>query len=178
MSPRRALQRGAALARVSVAALSLSAAALVGLALHEGYSDQAYQATPHEAAKGINTLGFGLTQHPEDGRPVQPTDRTTPTRALVALLADIDARQQALRACIGPEVALHPWEWDAIVSWAYNVGVPAACRSTLVRKLRAGDHAGACAELLRWDRQAGRVLPGLTKRRQAEHRQCLGAGAR
>jgi lysozyme len=56
------------------------------------------------------------------------------------------------------------------------VGTGAACSSTLVRKLRADppDYPGACRELLRWDKQAGRVLAGLTRRRQAEYQTCVG----
>jgi lysozyme len=105
--------------------------------------------------------------------------RTTPDRALVRLLADAQQHERELRACIG-DVALHQHEWDAYVSWVFNVGTGAACSSTLVRKLRADppDYAGACRELLRWNRQAGRVLPGLTKRRQAEFEQCTGGSTR
>ena len=46
---------------------------------------------------------------------------------------------------------------------------------TLVRKLNAMDYAGACAQILRWDRQKGRVLRGLTNRRKAEYKMCVGA---
>ncbi len=101
--------------------------------------------------------------------------RTTPDRALVQLLADAQRHERELKACIG-DVELHQHEWDAYVSWAFNIGTGAACRSTLVRKLKASppDYAGACSELLRWNKQAGRVLPGLIKRRQAEYQLCMG----
>lgn len=145
-----------------IAALSLSAAALVGIALHEGYRDTAY-----DDGVGVQTIGFGTTEG------VRPGDRITPERALVRLLADADRTQSDLRACIGP-VPMYQHEWDAIVSWAYNIGTGAACKSTLVRRLRAQDYPGACAELLRWTRAGGRVLPGLVKRRQAEYQLCMG----
>ncbi len=148
--------------RTTLAALSLSAAALVGIALHEGYSDR-----PYLDSVGVPTIGFGTTEG------VQPGDRITPPRALVRLLSDADRMQRELRACIG-DVPMHQHEWDAIVAWAYNVGTDAACRSTLVGKLQAGAYAGACAELLRWNRAGGRVLPGLTKRRHDEYRLCMG----
>lgn len=162
-------------ARIALASLSLSAAALVGMAIHEGYRGDAYHATPDEAARGISTIGFGTTRNP-DGSPVAPGQRTTPERALVTLLADATRFERDLKACIG-DVPMHQYEWDAIVSWAYNVGTGAACGSTLVRKLRAGDYPGACRELLRWDKQSGRTLPGLTRRRQDEYRKCMGEGA-
>lgn len=61
----------------------------------------------------------------------------------------------------------------AFVSWAYNVGTGAAGRSTLVRKLNAGDLVGACRELPRWNKDNGRVIPGLVNRRADELRLCL-----
>ena len=87
----------------------------------------------------------------------------------------VGEKERDLKACMGP-VPLHQHEWDAYVSWVYNVGTAAACRSTLVRKLKATppDYAGACAELRKWDKFKGRSLPGLTARRQQEHRACLG----
>lgn len=151
------------MSRIQVAALSLSAAALVGIAVHEGYRDTAYLPTPQD----VPTIGFGTTGGVKAG------DKITPERALIRLLADADRFQRDLKSCIGP-VALYQHEWDAYVSWAYNVGTGAACGSTLVRKLKAGDYPGACKELLRWTKQAGRELPGLVKRRQQEYQQCTG----
>ena len=61
----------------------------------------------------------------------------------------------------------------AFLSWTYNVGVGAACGSTLVRKANAGDLAGACNELLKWNRAGGKPVRGLTIRREAERKLCL-----
>lgn len=61
----------------------------------------------------------------------------------------------------------------ALVSWTYNVGVGAACSSTLVRLANAGNLRAACEQLLRWNRAGGRVVPGLTNRRAAERQLCL-----
>ena len=47
--------------------------------------------------------------------------------------------------------------------------------SKLVKKLNAGDYAGACLQVLRWDKFNGKPLAGLTKRRQVEYEQCMGA---
>jgi len=149
--------------RMKLAALTLSASALVGIAVHEGYRGEAYI----PVAGDRRTIGFG------DATDVQPGDRTDPVRALIRLGDHVARSERALRACIG-DVPMYQHEWDAIVSWSYNVGTGAACGSTLVRKLKAGDYAGACAELLRWDKFQGRTLPGLTARRQAEYRQCIG----
>lgn len=152
--------------RRQIAALSLSASALVGIAGWETYRENAYFATEHERQVGVSTVGWGTT----DG--VRPGDKTTPDKALVRLLADASRFEQRLRACIGDDVEMTQGEWDSVVSWAYNVGAGAACSSTLVRKAKAGQPF--CTELLRWTKQNGRELAGLVKRRQAEYRTCTG----
>lgn len=150
--------------RVHTSILTLSALAFVGLAVHEGYRDTAYIPVKGD----VPTIGFG------DTHGVRPGDRTDPVRALIRLHQHAENFQRDLRRCIG-DVPMHQHEWDAIVSWAYNVGTGAACRSTLVRKLKVYDYAGACAELLRWDKFKGKTLAGLTKRRRQEHAMCKGA---
>lgn len=148
--------------RTHVAALSLSAAALVGIALHEGYRDEAYTPVPGD----VPTIGFGTTEGVKMG------DRITPPRALVRLLDDASEFETAVRRCA--PVPMYQYEFDAYVSLTYNIGSGAFCSSTLARKLKAGDYAGACAEILRWDKFKGQPLPGLTTRRREEHAKCLG----
>jgi lysozyme len=79
-----------------------------------------------------------------------------------------------MRACIG-DVPLYQNEWDAYVSLSYNIGTSGFCSSTLVKRLkkRPPEYIAACTEILRWNRGGGRVLDGLTKRRQAEYKQCM-----
>ena len=59
-------------------------------------------------------------------------------------------------------------QFDAMVSFAYNVGIGNLSSSTLLKKHKAGDHAGAAAEFARWNKAAGKVMAGLTRRRAAE----------
>jgi len=59
-------------------------------------------------------------------------------------------------------------QFDALVSFAYNVGVQALRDSTLLRMHNAGDYAGAKAQFARWDKNDGKVMAGLTRRRAAE----------
>lgn len=148
--------------RIAVAALSLSASAFVGIAVHEGYRQEAYIPVPGD----VPTIGFGTTQGVKMG------DKTTPERALVRLLADAGTYEQAVRRCAPVPMFQH--EFDAYVSLTYNIGGGAFCASTLAKKLNAGDYAGACKEILRWDKFNGQALAGLTKRRQAEYKQCVG----
>lgn len=151
--------------RKSATALVASALIVGSIAGYEGYSNVAY-----DDGVGVQTLGFGTTEG------VRPGQRTDPVRAVQRLSADVSATALRVAACIG-EVPLYQAEFDAYVSLAYNVGTTAFCGSTLVKKLRATppDYAGACGEILRWDYAGGQRLAGLTRRRQAEHRQCAGA---
>lgn len=160
--------------RSALAALSLSAAALVGIALHEGYSAKAI--TP---VKGdVPTIGFGTTAG------VKPGDTITPPKALERALSDVQKFEGALKQCV--RVPLHQHEYDAYVSLAYNVGPAAFCGSSLVKVLNAGDYPGACAQLLRWTFFKGkdcsapenaRLCGGLATRRRQEYQQCMGGAA-
>jgi lysozyme len=149
--------------RQYVVALALSASALVGLAVHEGYKEKAYI----PVAGDVPTIGFGTTGG------IRLGDSTDPVRALQRKLSDIQAFEGALKKCV--TVPLHQYEYDAYISLSYNIGSSAFCRSTLVRKLNAGDYAGACKEILRWDKFQGKPLRGLTQRRADEYQQCIGA---
>lgn len=148
--------------RILAASLSLSGAALIGIALHEGYRGEAY-----EPVKGdVPTIGFGTTEGVEMG------DRITPERALVRLLQDANKFERAVKRCA--PVPMHQYEFDAYVSLTYNIGETAFCKSTLVNLLKQQKYVEACKQILRWDRFKGKPLPGLTKRRQQEYAQCLG----
>jgi lysozyme len=149
--------------RLPVAALVLSGSVLVGLAVYEDYRGEAYIPVPGD----VPTIGFGETSGVKMG------DKTTPVRALIRLQESAEAHAQGVRRCA--PIPMLQREFDAFVSLAYNIGVKAFCDSTLVRMLKAGDYAGACKQILRWDKFKGRALAGLTKRRQAEYRTCIGA---
>lgn len=156
--------------RLATGMLSLMAATLVSIAGYESYTDQAVIPVPGD----VPTVGHGTTRH-ADGTPVRLGERTTPTRALVDLLRDASKAEQSVKRCA--PVPMHPWEFSAYVSLTYNIGEGAFCQSTLRKKLLAYDYAGACAEILRWDRFQGKQLRGLTLRRQAEYKTCLGPEA-
>lgn len=174
--------------RMLLAALSLSAAGLVGVVVHEGYSDSAIIPVPGD----VPTIGFGTTRR-ADGSPVQIGDKTTPPQALARALRDVQVKEAALKRCI--KAPLYQHEYDALVSLVYNVGADAVCSSSIPRRIEAGDYSGACRTILDFDGfrdrsksmalnpKTGRMeyplvrLAGLTKRRQAEYRQCLGDGA-
>lgn len=148
--------------RKNIAAISLSATALVAIMLHEGYRENAYI----PVAGDIPTIGFGTTSGVKLG------DRTTPEKALQVAIRDVQAFEGAIKECV--IVPLHQYEYDAYVSLSYNIGAKAFCRSTLVKRLNEERYTEACNQILRWDQYKGKPLAGLTKRRQEEHKKCLG----
>ena len=158
------------LVRVAVAILSLSAAGLVALVTHEGYTDKAVQPLPGDAW----TVGFGTTGG------VKPGDKITPPKALARALTDVQAFEGALKKCV--TVPLSQVEYDEYLGFSYNVGSAAFCNSTMVRKLNALDYAGACNEFSRWTifhgkdcRNPANRCGGLVKRRAEAQAACLGA---
>lgn len=88
-------------------------------------------------------------------------------------LLDQDLAEHAAGAMACINVPTSTGERAAYVSFAFNVGVGAFCKSTMARKLNAGDHKAACDELMRWTRAGGRELPGLVTRRETERDLCL-----
>ena len=148
--------------RFKIAALSLSASALVGIASWEGFRSTAYIPIPGD----VPTIGFGTTAGVKMG------DTIDPVKALQRKIVDISKFEGALKQCVTAPLAQH--EYDAYLSLAYNIGPTAFCNSTLVRKLNSQDYEGACKEILRWNRAGGKVVQGLSNRRKAEYRQCIG----
>ena len=153
--------------RTIATALALSAAGLVGILGFEGFEPVAKPPVVGD----VPTYGYGTTTH-VDGSPVKAGEKITPPKAIERALQDVQKYEGALKQCV--KVPLHQYEYDAFVSLAYNIGPHAFCKSTLAKKLNAGDYVGACREILKWDRFKGKPLRGLTVRRQAEYRMCMG----
>jgi lysozyme len=137
---------------------ALSAVGLIAIALHEGWSDK-----PYLDVAGIWTNGFGNTHNAQQ--------KVTVPQGLEQLGRNVKDAETAINTCFKGEMSQHTF--DSLTSWAFNVGGSAACKSTAARKWNAGDKAGACVELLRWNRAGGKVHQGLTIRRQKESRACL-----
>jgi len=108
------------------------------------------------------TIGWGTTG-PDVKKGVVWTQKQCDDR----FAADLDKFAQKVDAAIGG-AATTQHQFDAMVSFAYNVGVANLQSSTLLKKHKAGDHTGAAAEFAKWNKAAGRVMPGLTRRRAAE----------
>lgn len=147
--------------RMTIGALSLSAAGLIAIASYEGFSDQAY--IPVEG--DVPTIGFGSTEG------VQLGDKISVPEALERLRRDVGDAESAIGRCV--KVPLSQGEYDAFASLAFNIGSNAFCTSTLVKRLNAGDYDGACEEIRRWVYAGGQKLEGLVNRREAEYQMCM-----
>jgi lysozyme len=119
---------------------------------------------------GIPTVCFGETVHPE-GRPVRIGDTATVEQCEARLMARVKEFGDGIDECVAKPLPAS--RKAAYTSLAYNIGLPAFCKSTLVRKEKAGDIKGACDEIARWNKAKGVELPGLTKRRAVERELCL-----
>lgn len=135
----------------------------------EGFSSK-----PYLCPAGIPTIGYGSTYY-ADGRKVKLTDvAITEPQARQLLLFELihTYAPGVIRQCpILISLAMQSKDWrkfNAIVDFAYNLGVGALQTSTLRRKINAQDWEGAREQLMRWVRGGGKVLPGLVKRREAE----------
>lgn len=160
--------------RKPVATLILSAATVLSIAGWEQYRGNAYMPTPND----VPTIGWGTTQGVKMG------DKTEPTRALRTFIHELDTVYvAAVKRYV--KVPLSDNEFGALVSFTQNNGAEALRTSTLLKKLNAGDYAGACAEISRWNKQwTGKrdangkkvmvVLDGLTARREEERAVCEG----
>ena len=147
--------------RRNAAILTISALTVVSIASHEGFREKAYR-----DVTGVPTVGYGETKG--------VTMDSTMNRLEALMRLEISAGEHAkgMVRCI--KVPITQGEYNAYVSFTYNVGVGAFCKSTLVKKLNDKDYDGACKELLKWTQAGGKVYPGLVKRRQQEYNTCIG----
>ena len=135
--------------------MRLSADGIELIKRHEGLRLKAYR-----CPADVPTIGYGSTLG------VQMGDEITQAQAVELLMADIERFEDAVDRLV--EVPINQHQYDALVSFAFNLGSGALGGSTLLRKLNAGDYDGAAAEFDRWVNAGGRPLPGLVKRRAQE----------
>ncbi|ENR5770046.1 lysozyme [Salmonella enterica] len=141
-------------------AVAIAAALLGG---HDGLEGRRY--IPYRDVAGVLTVCDGHT-----GKDIIPGKRYTDAECDALLDKDL----KRVKAQIDPliKVSIPESERAAFYSFAYNVGTGAFARSTLLKKLNAGDHAGACNELKRWTYAGGRQWKGLVTRREIEREVC------
>ena len=136
----------------------------------EGFKLQVYR-----DSAGLPTIGVGhLLTRSEltsgkiiiNGVPVKYTNGLTQQQVNDLLAQDVRPAAQAVSESV--KVALNQNQFDALASFTFNVGIAAFRGSTLLRLLNQGQYDQVPAQLLRWTRSGGQVVPGLLNRRQNE----------
>lgn len=138
-------------------ARAISAAGLDLIKRFEGLRLDAYR-----CPAGVPTIGYGST-----GPHVRIGQRISKAEADELLTQDAARFVRGVSERLGDSPATQS-QFDAMVSLAFNIGLDAFARSTLLRKHKAGDYAGAQKEFGRWVNSAGKRLLGLVHRRAAE----------
>lgn len=140
--------------------MKTSSAGTALVAASEGCYLKAYK-----CPAGIWTIGYGHTS--AAGAPeVHPGQTITKDEAVAILANDLTIFERQVEHLV--TVHLEPHQFDALVSFTFNVGATNLHKSTLLRELNKGRYEAVPAQLLRWNRAGGKVMPGLTKRRHAE----------
>lgn len=126
----------------------------------EGFMGKAYL-----CPAGVPTIGYGTTLI--EGRPVKMGMTITENDASKLLQEQID--QTYSPAVIRHvKVPLNQNQFDALVSWTYNLGEGSLSSSTMLKLLNQGDYDSVPSQMMRWTKANGVDLPGLVRRRQAE----------
>lgn len=148
---------------VAASVLSLSAAGGLGIVAHEGMVRQVYL-----DPVAIPTVCAG---HTKTVTKADVGKRFTEAQCAELLQADAAGAVACVRRAV--KVPVTQEQFDALVSFTFNLGCGNLSRSALLRKLNARDYLGACNELPKWVYAGGKVWPGLVKRRADEQRLCL-----
>ena len=125
---------------------------------HRKRSDGRYAA--YRCPAGVWTIHAGVTEGVHEGMIV------TEAEGMAMFRKEIAKFEEAVDRLVAVDLSQN--EFDALVSFAYNVGSGALAKSTLLKKLNKGDFDGAAREFLKWNKGGGKVLPGLVRRRAAE----------
>ncbi|WP_410529524.1 lysozyme (plasmid) [Serratia sp. AXJ-M] len=137
-----------------------------GLSLIKHFEGKRLQA--YLCAAGVWTIGYG---HTDD---VRPGDVIDDMKADSFLRRDVTVSENIVRRFV--RAPLNQDQFDALVSFVFNIGIRNFESSTMLKKLNAGDSVGASDEFLRWVYAAGKSISGLVFRRQAEKRLFLSLG--
>lgn len=147
-------------AAVGIAAAGALAVSFVGN--WEGLKLYAYK-----DVVGVWTACYGETKDIKRGM------KFTKSQCDVMFIDSLTKHEAGMRKCLKNPDALSDKTYVSMVSVTYNIGIGGFCGSSMARKLNAGDIRGACDSLLAWNKAGGKVVKGLTNRRQEERKLCL-----
>lgn len=129
-----------------------------GLALTQQF--EGLSLTAYRDVVGVWTNGYGNTHG------VVPGSKITPEQAVADLRRNIASAESTVSRLV--TVSLTQGQFDALVDFVFNLGEGNFAQSTLLKKLNMGDYVGAASEFPRWNRAGGKVVDGLSRRRNAE----------
>lgn len=130
---------------------------------------EGFSAAPYLDPVGVPTIGYGTTMY-EDGRKVSMSDDPISKERGEELLR-FHLKERAERPLNNLKLNLEQHEFDALVSFIYNLGIGNFLGSTLLKKIKGGNNKEEVRkQFLRWNKAKGKTLPGLTKRREIESR--------
>lgn len=129
---------------------------------------EGFSPTPYLCPAKVWTIGFGSTAGVTQHTPAISRDE-----AMALLRLELGKYETSVRRLI--TAPLNQNQFDALVSFTYNLGTGALQRSTLRAKLNRGEYEAAASELMRWVSAGGKKLPGLVRRRGAERELFLSA---
>lgn len=144
----------------SFSTLHISSEGLQLLANAEGC-----RTSPYQCSAGVWTNGIGHT------RGVTPATEVSERQVAVNLIDDVQRVESGIARCMPG--AMPQGVYDATVSFAFNVGVGAVCRSTYARFINQQRWQDACDQLMRWVYVSGERNKGIETRRSAERARCL-----
>lgn len=144
-----------------------AAGGLIALTMAMVTNFEGYEPKPYRDVVGVLTVCYGHT-----GPDIIPTKTYTKAECDALLEKDLAIVAKAVNPLI--KVNIPDYTRAALYSFTYNVGTGAFSRSTMLKKLNAGDITGACNELRRWTYAGGVKWKGLMTRREVEKAVCLG----
>ena len=114
----------------------------------------------YKCPAGVWTIGYGHIKGVSEGMSI------TQEQAEQMLLDELKEYENYINELV--TVNLSQNQFDALVSWVYNLGPANLQSSTLLKVLNSGDYSGVPAQIERWNKAGGKVLEGLIRRREAE----------
>ncbi|RAR75682.1 lysozyme [Flavobacterium aciduliphilum] len=128
---------------------------------------EGFKAKPYRCPAGVPTIGYGCTHYP-NGKPVTLADPAlTEPQATALLQAVLSHYEDGVNRYV--QKRIHQNQFDALVSFAYNLGLEALRGSTLLKKVNQSPSDPTIKnEFLKWVHSNGKILPGLVVRRTEE----------
>lgn len=164
--------------RKPIVSLIIGSSLVSSVVFYEGFTEKAVIPIKNDKV----TYGSGFTTR-EDGSPVRMGDTITRKQSDLRLVKELQKYGDAVKRCA--PVDMFQYEYDAFVSFTYNLGTGTFCKSNIPKYLIEHDYASACREILKYNKQCTineetkvktcKVIKGLDNRRKDEYKTCMGA---